>query len=79
MKRFKANEVDSERYYMMPKELFINPKYNKLTSDAKILYSVLRDRMELSKKNDWINEVGEIYLIYTREDLVDLIGVKINP
>lgn len=74
-RRYKINEINQERHFKIPKELFTNPLYKHLNSDAKLLYAILKDRMELSRKNGWVNENGEIYLIYTREDLMDFLGV----
>lgn len=65
---YKANEVDDQRFYQIPKSL-ISEKYKYLSSDAKLLYMLLRDRMELSSKNGWVNGKGEVYLIFTREEV----------
>lgn len=75
-KRYLINEIYDHKYVKIPKELFINPKYTHLTSDAKILYALLLDRMELSKKNNWINERGEIYLIMTREEIQNFLNIS---
>jgi hypothetical protein len=70
---YKANEVDKERFYQVPKSLFKNKLYTKLSLDAKMVYALLRDRMELSQKNGWINSNGEIYLLFTRENLANIL------
>ena len=72
MKRIKINEVDSNLFYQVPKEFFSNPKYLGLSSDSILLYSMLKDRMRLSKKNNWVNDEGEIFLIFTRKELSEL-------
>jgi len=67
---YKANEILENRYYQVPQELFENRLYkDKLNSDSKILYGFLLDRLTLSKKNNWINENGEVYLIFTRQEV----------
>lgn len=53
--------------------LFIEP-YVSMSNDAKIMYSLLRDRFNLSVANDWINANGEIYLIYSNQDLVKVMN-----
>ncbi|MDP8218634.1 MAG: replication initiator protein A [Candidatus Theseobacter exili] len=78
MQRYKINEIDQVQFYMVPKELFKNQKYKGLNSDARILYAILRDRMELSRSNGWVNEAGEIYLIYSREALSELISIGLK-
>lgn len=76
---YRLNEVYSHRYYKVPKDLFENSRYKTiLNSDAKLLYALLLDRMELSRENGWVNEQGEIYLIYTRDDLCEMLGLCRN-
>lgn len=76
MKRYKVNESRAHKYIQIPKELFISKSYQDLSNDAKILYGHLLDRMELSKKNKWINEEQDIYLIFTREEAMNLLGIS---
>lgn len=77
MELYKINEVNQVRFYQLPKELFSNHKYRtSLNSDAKLLYALLLDRMELSKLNKWVNENNEIYLLYGQEQLSDMLGVS---
>lgn len=75
-KRYLANEVYEHKYVKIPKELFINKKYAHLNSDAKILYALLLDRMELSRRNGWVNEKGEIYLVLTRQEVMEMMGIS---
>lgn len=75
-KYYYKQDNNPERFYQTPKELLTHPIYRKLSSNAKILYSVLLDRKELSRKNNWVEEDGRIYLIYPREDLAELLNVS---
>ncbi|NJD02368.1 MAG: hypothetical protein FIA99_07200 [Ruminiclostridium sp.] len=76
---YKISEVYQHRYYKVPKDLFESGRYKyALNSDAKLLYALLLDRMVLSKENGWVNERGEIYLIYTRDDLCEILGLCRN-
>ena len=69
MRLYKVNETLEYTYYQMPQELFENGKYKCLSIEAKVIYTFLLNRMNLSKINRWINNVGEIYLIYTRKEI----------
>ena len=60
----------------MPKVFFTNPKYTKLSNDAKITWSILRDRLDLSIKNNWIDENGDIFFIYTNEKLKQILNIS---
>lgn len=75
---YRVEEENSERYYKMPKELFLSELYKGLSSDARVLYSILMDRKELSRKNGWVDEYGQVFLIYTREHIADLLNVSIR-
>lgn len=73
---YKINEVTQHKYYQVPKELYTNARYKTTTSnDAKMLYALLLDRMELSRANNWVDSDGTIFLIFKREDLADMLGI----
>ncbi|MCO4358681.1 hypothetical protein BU586_11345 [Staphylococcus agnetis] len=66
---FTVQENYKERFYQIPKIFFTNEKYKKLSNDTKIAYGILRDRVDLSIKNNWVDELGNIYFIYTVKHL----------
>lgn len=71
--RYTLENVKNNRFYQMPKFLF-EGEFKEMSNDARVLYSLLRDRHELSIKNNWVNENNEVYLIFTREDMAQLLG-----
>ena len=66
------------KYYQLPKVFFTNEKYKNMSNDAKIAWALLKDRFELSVKNGWYDESGNIYFIYTNEDLKEILNVGNN-
>jgi len=69
---YKNNEILENSYYQIPQELFVNNLYKtKLNLDSKILYAFLLDRLSLSQKNHWFDELNRVYLIFTREEVQD--------
>ncbi len=56
-------------FYRIPKLLFTDSRFEALSTDAKLLYGMLIDRMELSLKNGWIDERGRIYLYFTIDEI----------
>jgi len=64
------------RFYQTPKALFNNPKYKGLSLGPKLMYSILRDRLDISIKNNWKDEKGYIYLIFSIEDLSGLLEIN---
>lgn len=71
-----ANEILENVFYQVPKELFTNPNYSKLSSDSKLLYSLLLDRLLLSMKNKWIDSDGKIYLMFSRKEAEELLNLS---
>ncbi len=66
---FYTKHVAQFTFLQIPEILVESPRYRSLSNDAKILYGVLLKRMSLSKKNDWADEEGRIYIIYSVEDI----------
>jgi len=75
---YTAQEEVTLRFYQVPKTLFKNPTYKGLSLGAKLMYSILRDRLDLSIKNDWKNKKGYIYLVFSGEELLNLLEISKN-
>lgn len=52
-------------FYKVPKALFTEEKYQQVSTDAKMLYGLLLDRMHLSLKNGWVDKHNRIYQFFT--------------
>ena len=52
-------------YFRIPKALFQDSRFRQLSTDARTLCGILLDRMSLSAKNNWLDEQGRVYIIYT--------------
>lgn len=63
------------KHYQLPKVFFTNQQYMKMSNDAKVAWSILRDRFNLSVKNEWFDESGNIYFIYTNKELKNILMV----
>ena len=48
---FRAEESDQFSFFRIPKALFTEKEFQSLSTDAKLLYGILLDRISLSKKN----------------------------
>jgi hypothetical protein len=66
------------RFYQTPKALFKNPKYKGLSLGAKLMYSILRDRLDLSIKHNWKDKKGYIYLMFSGEEILNLLEISKN-
>ena len=52
-KFYKPNDIYGTLFFQFPKVLIYGEQYNKLSSDAKIAYMLLKDKLEFSIKNEW--------------------------
>ena len=58
----------------MPKVLFTDERFWNISTDAKLMYGILLDRMNLSAKNGWMDEAGRVYIIFTIDEIKGSIG-----
>ena len=61
-------------YVEVPKALFTEPSLKAISADAKLLYGLMLDRMHLSKKNGWLDADGWVYIYYTLDDAMKVLG-----
>lgn len=73
---YHISDVLNEEYLKFPLGLLAEPKYRYMSLEAKMIYSLLLNRLTLSQRNGWINESGEVYLIYTREDAAETLNLS---
>lgn len=59
----------------MPKILFTDDRFAGVSSEAKILYGLLLDRMGLSIKNGWIDEENRVYIYFKLDDVIDMLKI----
>jgi hypothetical protein len=68
---FYGKEAEMFSFYRIPRLLIKDPYFKSLSSDAKILYGLMLDRMSLSIKNEWQDENDRTYIIYTIENIME--------
>ena len=71
-----GTDAEQFNFFRLPKKLIRDKQFEQLSSDAKILYGVLLDRMTLSIKNKWLDEENRIYIIYTIEEIAEEFSCK---
>lgn len=65
----KQGDIVSFYHLQMPRWLFTESRYMALSLEAKVAYTFLLNRFQLSRMNDWVNEEGEVFIVFTRESL----------
>lgn len=69
---YEADNVYGALFFQFPKVLMYGEQYKHLSSDAKLAYMVLKDRLEYSLHNNWVDEEGHVYFIFTNQELENL-------
>ena len=71
---FYGQQAEMFSFYRVPKVLFTDERFWNISTDAKLLYGILLDRMNLSAKNGWMDEAGRVYIIFTIDEIKGSIG-----
>ena len=71
---FQGMEAEQYSFYRVPKILFTEEYFKTLTCEAKVLYGLMLDRMSLSVKNHWNDKEGKVYIIFTVEEIAELMN-----
>ena len=71
---FYGQQAEMFAFYRVPKVLFTEDCFWNVSTDAKLLYGILLDRMNLSARNGWLDEGGRVYIIFTIEEIKGALG-----
>ena len=66
---FYGDESEQFIFFRIPCQLIVDKRYRQVSTEAKLLYGMLLDRMGLSAKNDWYDAEGRIYIYYTVDEI----------
>lgn len=70
-----GKDAEQFNFYRIPKLLFTDKRFKGLSTDAKVLYGLMLDRMSLSIKNGWIDDDNRVYIYFTLEDVIEFLSV----
>lgn len=76
---YKYNIIDRAKYtfFQIPKILVFGEKYKyTLKAIDRNAYAILLDRLNVSIKNNWIDDNGNIYFVYTNNQLMETLNVS---
>lgn len=68
---FYGDEAEQFIYFRIPRQLITSPKFKHVSTDAKLLYGILLDRMGLSVKSEWYDDDGRVFIYYTVEEICE--------
>lgn len=66
---FYGRESDLFSFMRVPKVLFTEERFKRLSAESKLLYGLLLDRMCLSAENGWHDEAKRVYIVYTIDEV----------
>lgn len=69
-------EAEQFAFYRIPKVLFDAEGIKDISTDAKVLYGLMLDRMQLSTRNRWLDEKGRVYIYYSVKQIMAALSVS---
>lgn len=66
---FYGDESEEFVFFKIPRQLITSPKFKQVSTDAKLLYGMLLDRMSLSARNGWYDDTGRVYIYYSVDEI----------
>ena len=69
-----SNTAEQYSFYRIPKALFTDHRFQGISMEAKLLYGLMLDRMSLSIRNGWLDSDGKVYIYFTLEDALAMLG-----
>ena len=64
-----GDESNQFSFFRIPRQLITGKRFKHISTDAKLLYGLLLDRMGLSEQNGWYDENGLVYIYYTLREI----------
>ncbi|MBQ4650933.1 MAG: replication initiator protein A [Firmicutes bacterium] len=68
---FYPEQAEQFAFFRIPKILFKDKRFKNISTDAKVLYGLMLDRVSLSVRNQWIDDRGRVYIIFTLEEIME--------
>ena len=75
---FCGDEEIQFSHFRIPRQLITHPHFKPLSTDAKLLYGMLLNRMSLSAKNGWHDDTGRVYIYFTVKEVCEAISCGRN-
>ena len=70
-----GKEAEQFNFYRIPKLLFTDDRFKGVSTEAKVLYGLLLDRMSLSIRNGWVDEENRVYIFFKLEEAMEFLSI----
>ena len=64
------DDAEQYQFYRIPKSLITGEQFREISCESKLLYGLMLDRLSLSMKNGWFDDLNRAYIVYTVEDIM---------
>lgn len=71
-----GNEAEQYSFYRIPKILIVDDRFKSLSTDSKLLYGLMLDRMSLSVKNGWFDEENRVFIHFALNDIMEQLNCQ---
>ncbi|WP_277668567.1 DUF6017 domain-containing protein [Caproiciproducens galactitolivorans] len=71
-----GNEAEQYSFYRIPKILIVDDRFKGLSTDAKLLYGLMLDRMSLSVKSGWFDEENRVFIHFALNDIMEQLNCQ---
>lgn len=71
---FYGRESEQFSFYRIPRQLIVGPEFKLVSTDAKLLYGLMLDRMGLSARNGWYDEENRVFIYYPLDEIKEALN-----
>ena len=71
---FYGRESEQFSFYRIPRQLIVGPEFKHVSTDAKLLYGLMLDRMGLSARNGWYDEENRVFIYYPLDEIKEALN-----
>ena len=75
---FCGGEIEQFTFFRIPQALISDKRFQALSVEAKLLYTLLLDRMGLSLRNGWQDENNRVFIFYTLQEAQETLSCGHN-
>ena len=68
---FYGGQSEFFSFYRIPRQLVTGAEFRHLSTEAKLLYGMMLDRMGLSARNGWFDDFDRVYIYYTIDEIME--------
>lgn len=71
-----GSEAEQYAFFRIPKLLISDERFRSISTDAKLLYGLMLDRMSLSMRNGWLDKENRVYIYFSVEEVMETLNCK---